>query len=265
MAPILWDAVEYAHRVRPWCKILIYSNGMYLTEDTIRKALKSRLTELNVSLDGGTVDIYKKVRRGGNLDLISENIKLFLKLRRESGKRFPRLGLNFVMVNDNEGDLPAFIQLAADLGVDYINCVTYATYDWGFRNSRTLENYRKELAEAKEVLDRTGLEGRYFQEWNSEWLKKDRKFGCNFFWGEEFRVSFSGYVTLGCCAPFPETYSYGNLFEQSFKEIWNCDKIRLNRRMANEGQIANSVCEACDTYAREFFDKNTDDTNEVKN
>jgi len=118
------DAIRHVGKVRPWCKVLIYTNGMLLGDDMIREALRSRLTELNVSLDAGTGEIYRKVRRGGDWDRVIGNIRRFLQLRRESGRRFPRLGLNYVMLNDNEGDLPAFIELAAGLGVDYVNCVT---------------------------------------------------------------------------------------------------------------------------------------------
>lgn len=255
MSPILWEAVEYAHEVRPWCKILMYTNGMLLDEANIRKALDSHVTELNVSLDGGTGETYKNVRRGGKLDVICENIANFLKMRKAAGKKFPRMGLNFVMLNDNEGELPAFIALASALGVDYVNCVTYATYDWGFQNRRTLENYRAELTEAKKVLARTGLACRYFPEWDPAWLKPDRPFMCNFFWGEEFRVSFNGHVTLGCCTPFGESYSYGNLFDTRFAEIWNNEKFQANRRAAREGKTTNAVCAGCDKFAREFFDE----------
>jgi MoaA/NifB/PqqE/SkfB family radical SAM enzyme len=255
MAPILWEAVEYAHKVRPWCKILMYTNGMLLTEDNIQKALDSHVTELNVSLDGGTLDTYKKVRRGGKLDVIAENIKKFYEMRKASGKKFPRMGLNFVMLNDNEGELPAFIELGAELGVDYINCITYATYDWGFQNRRTLESYRAELTEAKKALAKTGLECRYFPEWDPAWLKPDRPFMCNFFWGEEFRVSFNGHITLGCCTPFGESYSYGNLFDTPVSQIWNNEKFRANRAAAREGKTTNAVCAGCDKFAREFFDE----------
>jgi len=255
MAPILWEAVEHTHKVRPWCKILIYTNGMLLHEENIKKALASHLTEMNVSLDGGTIDTYRRVRRGGKLDVICENIRNFLRLRNESGKRFPRMGLNFVMLNDNEGELPAFIELAHELGVDYVNCVTYATYDWGFQNRRSLENYRAELTEAKKVLERTGMPCRYFPEWDPEWLKPDRPFSCNFFWGEEFRVTYSGDVTLGCCTPFKEQFSYANLFKQPFKDVWNNETFREIRAASREGRTTNRVCASCDNFARHFFDE----------
>ncbi|MFY7951736.1 MAG: radical SAM/SPASM domain-containing protein, partial [Armatimonadaceae bacterium] len=224
MSPILWDAVRHVGNVRPWCKVLIYTNGMLLGDDMIREALRSGLTELNVSLDAGTGEVYRKVRRGGNWDRVLGNIRRFLQLRRESGRRFPRMGLNFVMLNDNEGDLPAFIELAADLGVDYVNCVTYATYDWGFQNRRTLGSYRSELVAAGAALQRTNMTCRSFPEWSPQWLDPHRKFSCGFYWGEEFRVSWTGDITLGCCTPFGEQYSYGNLFEAPFREIWNNDR-----------------------------------------
>lgn len=168
MSPILWDAVRHVGEVRPWCKVLIYTNGMLLDDTAIREALDSNLTELNVSLDAGTGDVYRQVRRGGDWDRVLGNIRRFLQLRRESGKRFPRMGLNFVMLNDNEGDLPTFIDLAADLGVDYVNCVTYATYDWGFKNRRTLGSYRAELIAAGAALQRSQMACRSFPEWDPQ-------------------------------------------------------------------------------------------------
>ena len=107
------------------------------------------------------------------------------------------------------------------------------------------------------MLEKTGLECRYFPEWDPEWLKKDRKFMCNFFWGEEFRVTYSGHITLGCCTPFQESYSYGNLFETPLSEIWNNDEFQKNRRLAREGKTGNPLCAACDKFAREFFDPKT--------
>ncbi len=254
MSPILFDAVAHVRKERPWCKVLIYTNGMLLNEENIGKALRCGLTELNVSLDGGTMDTYKRVRRGGKLDVVCENIRNFLRMRREAGLTHPRMGLNFVMLNDNEGDLPAFLELAHELGVDYVNCVTYATYDWGFQNRRSLENYRAELVEARKVLDRTGMECRYFPEWDPQWLNPTRTFSCNFFWGEEFRVTYGGDVTLGCCTPFKEQHSYGNLFEQPLEAVWNGEVFRSNREMSRRGETPNPVCASCDRFARRFFD-----------
>jgi len=254
MSPILWDAIRHVGKVRPWCKVLIYTNGMLLGDDMIREALRSGLTELNVSLDAGTGEIYRKVRRGGDWDRVIGNIRRFLQLRRESGSRFPRMGLNYVMLNDNEGDLPSFIELAADLGVDYVNCVTYATYDWGFRNRRTLSSYRAELVAAGAALQRTNMTCRSFPEWDPQWLDPQRKFSCGFYWGEEFRVSWTGDITLGCCTPFAEQYSYGNLFETPFRDIWNNERFRRNRLASREGNPPNPVCGSCDRFARSFFD-----------
>ena len=254
MSPILWDAVRYVGDVRPWCKVLIYTNGMLLDDTAIREALDSNLTELNVSLDAGTGDVYRQVRRGGHWDRVLGNIRRFLQLRRESGKRFPRMGLNFVMLNDNEGDLPTFIDLAADLGVDYVNCVTYATYDWGFKNRRTIGSYRAELIAAGAALQRNQMACRSFPEWDPQWLKPNRPFSCGFHWGEEFRVSWTGDITLGCCTPFAEQYSYGNLFETPFRDIWNNDLYRDNRVQSAQGKPPTQACGSCDRFARSFFD-----------
>jgi MoaA/NifB/PqqE/SkfB family radical SAM enzyme len=253
-----FDIVDYTHRERPWCKINIYSNGMLIDDDRAARMVESKVAAVNISVDAAMPGTYQRVRRGGKLATVHENIRRLVRARRASRARTPQVGLNFVMLNENEGELVSFVEQADGLGVDFINCITYASYDWGFSNVRSKDSYRRELDAAAERMTELGVRCKSFPSADLSWSDPDRAFGCSFFWGDNLRIAFSGDITLGCCTPFKESYSYGNVLEQPFTEIWNNAKFVRNRTMALHATPPNAVCESCDRFSKAFFAPRTD-------
>ena len=132
-----FDIVAYTRRERPWCKIGIYSNGMLLDAEKAERLMDCGVAEVDISLDAAHPDTYHRVRRGGKLAVVHDNIQRLVRIKRKMRARFPLVGMNFVMLNENEGELVPFIEHAAEFGVDFVNCITYASYDWGFVNDGT--------------------------------------------------------------------------------------------------------------------------------
>jgi MoaA/NifB/PqqE/SkfB family radical SAM enzyme len=253
-----FDIVDYTHRERPWCKVNIYSNGMLIDDDRAARLVESGVAAVNVSIDAALAATYQRVRRGGKLQVVHENVRRLVRARRARGAQTPQVGLNFVMLNENEGELVPFVEQAADLGVDFINCISYATYDWGFSNLRSPESYRRELNAAAERMAELDVRCKSFPSADLSWSEPDHRFGCSFFWGDNLRVAFSGDVTLGCCTPFKESYTYGNLLQQPFEEIWNNAAFIRNRALSQEGMPPNAICQSCDRFAKSFFAPRTD-------
>ncbi|HTO99194.1 MAG TPA: radical SAM protein, partial [Myxococcales bacterium] len=152
-----FDIVAEARRQLPWAKIVIYSNGILLSEQVAARLPGSGLTEVNVSIDAASPSTYRKVRRGGELEQVHQGIRRVLRARQEARSRFPLLGVNYVMLNENEGELVPFVEQAAELGVDFINCISYATYDWGFQNRRSPGSYRQEIEAARRRIAALGI------------------------------------------------------------------------------------------------------------
>lgn len=253
MYPGFFDIVAYTRKVRPWAKIGIYSNGMLIDAEKTDRLVGCGLTELNISIDAALPDTYRRVRRGGKLEVVHENIRRLMRAKRESRSRFPMVGINFVMVNDNEGELVPFVEQAADLGVDFINCISWAAYDWGFKNRRSPDSYLRELEAGRKRISEIGVRCKSFPEISASWADPDRPFDCDFFWGNNFRVTFGGDITLGCCTPFRETFTYGNILEKPLQEIWNGPLFQRNRRMAKEHVAPTKTCASCANFCKRFF------------
>jgi MoaA/NifB/PqqE/SkfB family radical SAM enzyme len=253
MHPRFLDLVRHTRRKLPWAKIVVYTNGILLDRPMAERVLASGLTEINVSIDAALAETYRKVRRGGHLDVVHRNLCGLLERRGELGRRKPLVGVNFVMLDENEGELVPFIEHAAEAGVDFVNCVSLATYDWGCRNRRDESSYRRELDAGRRRLDELGLRARSYPSSDMSWASQDRRFDCTFPWGDTLRVTFEGDVTLGCCTPFKETYSYGNLLKTPFKELWNGPLFRYNRSRTRDGLPPNDVCASCHARVTSFF------------
>jgi MoaA/NifB/PqqE/SkfB family radical SAM enzyme len=247
--------VAHARARLPWTKIVIYSNGNRLDEPTCERLPESGLTEINVSIDAAYPDTYKKVRRGGSLTVVHDNLRRLVRARQRARTRLPLIGVNYVLLNENEGELVPFIEQAAEIGVDFVNCVSYATYDWGFRNRRTRDSYRRELDAARKRLAELDFRCRTFPSDDLSWTDPMGRFDCGFFWGQSIRVTYDGTMTLGCCTPFKETYSYGNLLTTPFEDIWNGEAIRHNRLLTLHNEAPNASCVSCDKTCKTFFDE----------
>ncbi len=255
-----FDVIAYTRKERPWCKIGIYSNGMLIDQEKAERLMDSGLTELNISIDAAFPNTYRRVRRGGNLEVLHENIRRLVRTKRQTGARFPMLGINFVMLNENVGELVPFVEQAHEFGVDFINCITFAAYDWGFKNRRSRESYHVELEQAKARMEQLGVRCKSFPDENASWSDPSKPFFCPFFWGEEFRVAYSGDITLGCCTPFKETYSYGNLLEHDFWDIWNNELFQRNRELALRNEPPSKTCASCDQFCKTFFTQREETT-----
>jgi MoaA/NifB/PqqE/SkfB family radical SAM enzyme len=248
-----FDIVAYTRKERPWSRIGIYSNGMLIDAAAADRLLDCGLTGIDISIDAATADTYRLVRRGGTLSVVHENIRRLMRVRDQMRARFPLVGVNFVMLNENEGELVPFVEQAADLGVDFINCITYASYDWGFANRRTPDSYKRELDAAATRIAELSVRCKSFPSEDLSWTDPNKRFGCEFFWGGSLRITHAGDVMLGCCTPFKETFSYGNVLQQPFSEIWNNERFRTNRALTRQHTPPTAACASCDAFCKSFF------------
>ncbi len=132
----------------------LQTNGVLFTKKNWEKLHKihSNLQAMFISFDAATADTYAITRRGGNWDMLIENIQ-FLSERRQEGL-FKLLRLDFVVQLDNYREMPAFVKLAKSLGAD---CASFSMVtDWG--------TWPKEVYETKCIWKETHPEFHEFLE-----------------------------------------------------------------------------------------------------
>jgi molybdenum cofactor biosynthesis enzyme MoaA len=110
-------------------KHIIQTNGSYLKKKSdLVTALLPTVKDLRVSFDAATADTYQKIRVNGQWDHLLENVRW---LRQCIDQTAPECNLNadFVVQLDNYKEIPAFVDLCRELGIDNIGW--QKMWNWG--------------------------------------------------------------------------------------------------------------------------------------
>ena len=152
---------------------LAFSTNLTLLDGEILDLILSGpVKEIIVSLDAASPQTYRLIR-GHDLAKTLANVRSLVQARNSSGRRLPRLLAHMVLLRMNLGELPDFVRLAADLGLDGVafwQANEGCAFDWvverdGFRfdyREQSLcnapEESRRILAGAIRLARNLGLE-----------------------------------------------------------------------------------------------------------
>jgi MoaA/NifB/PqqE/SkfB family radical SAM enzyme len=138
--PQIIDMVSKAHATG--AKVELITNGTLLTQAMSTDLINAGLDMLWVSLDGAKPESYADVRLGAALPEIVENLKQFVNIRRPSPHVLffpdpiarPQIGIVFVAMKRNIGDLPAVIRMGMTLGATRFIVTNVLPYTPEMRN-----------------------------------------------------------------------------------------------------------------------------------
>jgi len=223
------------------------TNGIFMDKVWAKVLVKMGIGKISVSLDAATKGTYDKIRKGGDFNKVIENIKTIVEEKRKQGVKYPYIRLDMVGMKCNIHELVKFVQLAKKLGVDgvtmlHLEPTTKELEKQHLCNMPKREvnvYYNKALAEAKK-LD-IGIVIRP--------LKPVCNM-CNSMWQTPY-IDSNGNVSICCLTGAtkdksveyfkdttiemdPSKLLFGNLYEQSFKDIWNSEKIEEFREKYNK-------------------------------
>ena len=124
--PRILSMIEGARRAGAAVELI--TNGILLTDEVRRALVSLGLHRLWVSLDGATPAAYRDVRIGDALPEILQNLAALRRLRDESPLLCPRLGIVFVAMKRNIGELPAVVRLGREAGMDRLLVTNILAY-----------------------------------------------------------------------------------------------------------------------------------------
>jgi wyosine [tRNA(Phe)-imidazoG37] synthetase (radical SAM superfamily) len=104
----------------PDLKVQIATNGVLFTPQEWEGIahLHGRIAGVNVSIDAACPETYAIVRRGGDWDRLLANLRFLTSLARQGA--FAAVNLCFVVQALNWREMPAFVRLGRELGVDQV-------------------------------------------------------------------------------------------------------------------------------------------------
>ena len=207
------------------------------TLEISRLLVSTGLRQIRVSIDGATPEAYEKSRKGAQFERTIENLRRLVEYR--GSRRYPRIIVQMLAFDYNYHNIPDLARLCLSIGVDELMIQGRPT-DWGkngyvdqtvSRAATTAGNdYEKALNEAKQIVTGSRL---IFEDHRSHYSTDHP---CRKPWSDLY-VATTGDVVPCCTIADPGVMRMGNLFEQSFTDIWNGPKYVAFRKSIKDGRI----------------------------
>lgn len=216
MNPKLPELIKYAKN-KGIIDVMINTNGVLLNEKMSRKIIESGLDKLFISVDSPNKEHYEKIRSGANFDTVIDNIKRFVKIRKELGKISPVVRVCMVVMKENLNEVYDYIKLWAPI-VDLISFGDYV-------NMGGIDEKENER-----IL-------------NPPEIHKD--FICPQLYQRIF-VHWNGQIGL-CGKDYNPKMGLGNANNMSIKEVWLGEKMKTIRKLHETGQYKKIfLCKDCE-------------------
>ncbi|MDH7513738.1 MAG: radical SAM protein [Clostridiales bacterium] len=198
-----------------------------------KKLVDTGLDALIIALDGLSEESYSKYRSGGSARRVVENTRLLVAEKEKRGSKKPFINLRMVVSRENEQEVDEFRAVARELGVNMVSFKAFSTRHPGFADP----------AIDRRFAPRTKFFRWYDYQTDFSVSKKARKYNCKFPWTKP--TLFADGEVLACEFDFRYGYSFGNLNEQSFREIWFGEKAKTFRRRFRRNRDDIAFCRDC--------------------
>ncbi len=252
MNPALIGMIKYCHKHNLMSGIT--TNGVLLTEKTGENLLKSRLTTLTFSIESIVDYIYEKIRFGARLVNVKNNIEAFAELNNYY-KNKCLLQFNVVLLAANINYIEEIIEYAGLLDIKNVSLLNL---------ENNLLKEKGTIIKDKKIynLSYHELETK-IKKWKDVSKKysvnlylppfkplKDKK--CPFDWRAPI-ITCDGFV-LPCCRMQEIRYSFGNILEKRFSEIWKTTEYNNFRK--GKYKFCNICLKYLDRFENMYWLKN---------
>ncbi|MDD2733782.1 MAG: SPASM domain-containing protein [Desulfuromonadaceae bacterium] len=233
--PDIFIMLEYT---ATFTKSNISTNGQSMTPEMAERLIKSGVTDIIVSIDGVTQEIYEQYRVGGSLKKALEALAMLQHFNSIIGGRV-NISPQFIVFKHNQHQIEDFRKICASLGLTpYFKPPYIRKTDSCFQYSALPEYFRPHFSDLDSLKSAMG-------ECSSP---KD-----------VFNVLADGTV-VACCHDYGGFTNFGNIFNQDVMEIWNGPKMNAFRTALASGNTPDFCLNKCMSY---FMDESGDGHTEM--
>ncbi|QIK38857.1 radical SAM protein [Caldichromatium japonicum] len=106
-----------------------FTNGMHLDEQFCELLVENWVFSVTLSISGVSAEAYESVYLGGRFDRVLAGIRRLTEYKRAFNRRYPRIEVNSIAFEHQVRDLPRFVDLMADCGVEIIHLKALQTFE----------------------------------------------------------------------------------------------------------------------------------------
>ena len=224
------------HTKKSKIDVAVTTNGVLLSKKIADSVLA--FTEwIKVSINGATPETYAKIHRGGagDFDKVIENMSYAAKVKKNNNYACT-LGMQLVLLPENAHEVLQMAALAKDIGMDYLVIKPYSQHPQSKTALYSSVQY-SDYEYLENQLDKFNTDSFnviFRMRAMKKWDKGERNYRrC-------LALPFWSYIDAGGnvwgCSVYlgDERFLYGNIYEQTFQDIWNGDKRMQSLREVSE-------------------------------
>lgn len=224
--------------------VAMSTNGALFTKEKVKECLAA-FTWVRYSVASMEESSYEKIQRGkkGDLERVKTNLEEAVKVKRDQ-KLKTTLGVQCLLMPDNMSQLPDMVKQLRKIGVDYITVKPYSQH---LHSENTFEIDYEQMLELEQELKQYETDG-FAVYFRANAMKKMHHEKCyKQCLGLPFMTHIDAKGNVWPCIAHigTEEFCYGNIYEQTFEEIWEGNRRQqIIQKMSNLD--INKVCrEAC--------------------
>ena len=214
------------------------TNGTLLSQNVCQRLCQEKVNEIVISLQGASSKTHEG-EKDSKFEVILENVKRLVAIKRDLGTQLPHLSFNFVGLIDNIKELPAVVELAHSVGVDQVyvaNVVPFTrkTCELHLHQNRSLA--AQYINAAHEIANNRGVTLTVYASLSPDpmacrWLTRPHigldgdVYPCNFIGAQDGLKGIETIWYNGVDIQIDvSSFRLGNILKNDIDEIWNSRK-----------------------------------------
>jgi len=225
----------------------LYDTFFFINEELANELIELKVDKILASIDGATKETYEKIRVGSDFERVIKNAENLLRLKKEKKASFPKIGFHFIINKYNFHEILPYIDLIKSISQGEDVTIQFTRMLHEFKDTKDLfvEIPDDTVLAVEQKAKDLGIE----VVWNANVPQAKPPISNCIEYTMPF--IFSSGDVIPCCSGneagnrnFQKATALGNIFEQSFKEIWRGEKYSLLRKAIREGKVP-APCNNC--------------------
>jgi MoaA/NifB/PqqE/SkfB family radical SAM enzyme len=192
--------------------IWFVTNGTLIDEFVSKQLIEIKVDKIRISIDSPFEEIYGKIKQGGNLNKVKNNITLLNEYKKQFNSNFPSIAFNTVVFKKTLPGINRLIDLAHELMVSEISLIPMVDFSRGMAiKDEQIDFYEGEFQQR-------------FNQWKTmaQGLSIDLNLGISMesretkFCKKGFYIDVEGYIHP-CCNI--SQLAFGNIFKHKIEHI----------------------------------------------
>ncbi|HHT9113787.1 MAG: radical SAM protein [Planctomycetes bacterium] len=210
--------------------VALTTNAVLLSESLTEEIFGS-MDWMKVSIGGATRATYAKIHRAkpDDFDTVINNLSYAVRIKREKGYKCT-LGMQILLLPENRHEIIPLAEMARDIGMDYLVVKPYSQHPLS-KTERYKDIKYNEYLNLSDLLSKFNTKDfsvifrmHTMKKWDENMKNYTHCFALPF-----WSYIDSGGNVWGCSAYLDdERFLYGNIYKNSFRDIWEGEKRRYS-------------------------------------